>query len=393
MKRKNTIIISTIIYIIFILIIFCLILLPNIKNIKNFKKLSESEINILIENINNKYDKNQINEEYKIKLDELDSKYKKLIDDKNKKLDDELDVTLNNYKSDIDKIQKEIIDIQVKENKEFFANGLSKYYYELRDKYNELNNKKNDLNLKKLKEENELELKRREEINKIKNEQNNEIKNINNEKEEKIKLDNEKKEKEIDNVYKKNKLNKKYIINIIIGIIIMVLPIIYLIIVYNKLTNLYNKVKKSWSLVDIDLKERNDLIPNIVSIVKGYTKHEKDVLEKITNERTKAINASSKEGEINHNKEIDSCVIKIFSLIEKYPDLKANDNFKNLNNQLINIENKISNSRKNYNNCVLMYKNKSEIFPSNIVASIFNFKKEMFYEIDESERENVNIKL
>jgi len=205
----------------------------------------------------------------------------------------------------------------------------------------------------------------------------------------------DKKTIEINEINNRN-LNKKDIKlmgtkKIILGITIIFIPIIYIVIVFNKLTILLNNVKEKWSSVDIYLKERADLIPNIVSAVKGYSTHEKDTLKEVTKARNQVVKATTKEEEIIANEKLENEVGKIFMLKEDYPELKANQNFMNLQQNLSEIEDNISLSRVEYNDAVLKYKNKLETFPSNIVANLFNFKPELFFKINKDEKNNVNI--
>lgn len=183
-----------------------------------------------------------------------------------------------------------------------------------------------------------------------------------------------------------------YILFIVLGGFIIALPLLYLWSSFNSITKLYNVVKARWSEVDVYLKQRADLIPNIVESVKGYSKHEKDTLTDVISARSKVANATSKEEEISANEDLSKAVKQIFALSEDYPELKADQNFMNLQNNLRVIEDKISRARTDYNYAVLRYKNKIGVFPSNIVAGIFSFKPELFFEIKEEEKENPKIK-
>ena len=179
----------------------------------------------------------------------------------------------------------------------------------------------------------------------------------------------------------------------LIGIIIGVVVLIALFIgsTYNSLVKLRNMVKDQWSQIDVLLKRRADLIPNLVETVKGYTKHESETLEAVINARNKAVSATGPEEEMKANGELSGALSKLFALAESYPDLKANTNFMDLQNNLKDTEDKISYARQFYNDAVLKYKNKLEVFPSNIVASVFGFKPEPFFEATETERENVKV--
>lgn len=178
----------------------------------------------------------------------------------------------------------------------------------------------------------------------------------------------------------------------IIIIVVLVLIILSIISTYNELVRLRNKVKDQWSQIDVQLKRRCDLIPNLVETVKGYAKHEKGTLEAVIKARNTFLTAKSPEDEMKASKEITTALNKLFALAEAYPDLKANENFTSLQNTLSETEDKISYARQFYNDNVMNYKNKIEMFPSNIVASIFNFKPEPFFEATEEERKNVEVK-
>lgn len=179
---------------------------------------------------------------------------------------------------------------------------------------------------------------------------------------------------------------------LIVIAVIVVLIILYLVGTYNSLVNLRNKVKDQWSQIDVVLKNRNDLIPNIVETVKGYAKHEKETLSEVIEARSKMASASTPEEEMKASGAVTEALGKLFALAENYPDLKANQNFIDLQNNLKEIEEKIRFARQFYNDTVLTYQNKIEMFPSNIVANMFGFKPEAFFEATEEERKNVNVK-
>lgn len=180
---------------------------------------------------------------------------------------------------------------------------------------------------------------------------------------------------------------------IYIFITIITLIIIYVFVLYNNFIKLNNKVKEAFSTMDVYLKKRWDLIPNLVEIVKGYAKHEKDTLREVVNLRNSAYDKIPNDEKIKINEKLSNNIYKIMALAESYPDLKANENFKNLSNQLTKIEDDIANSRKYYNGSVRIYNNKVEMFPSNIFAKIFGYKVKSMFEADKSERENVQVKL
>lgn len=180
-------------------------------------------------------------------------------------------------------------------------------------------------------------------------------------------------------------------IYIIIAIIVLI--IIYALSLYNSFIKLNNKVKEAFSTMDVYLKKRWDLIPNIVETVKGYDKHEKDTLKEVIELRNSAYDKMSDEEKIKINKELSSSMNKIMALAEAYPDLKANENFKDLSNQLTKVEDDIANSRKYYNGVVRIYNNKVEMFPSNIFAGLFGYKSKAMFEASENERRNVKVEL
>ena len=178
---------------------------------------------------------------------------------------------------------------------------------------------------------------------------------------------------------------------IIIGAVI-VLVILFFVSTYNGLVKLRNMVKDQWAQIDVLLKRRADLIPNLVETVKGYAKHESETLEAVINARNKAVSATTTEDEIKANGELTGALSKLFALAESYPDLKANTNFLDLQNNLKETEDKIAYARQFYNDAVLKYKNKLEMFPSNLVAGMFGFKPEPFFEATEAEKENPQVK-
>lgn len=173
----------------------------------------------------------------------------------------------------------------------------------------------------------------------------------------------------------------------IIVLIIIVLIGFWVAGTYNSLVQLRNAVKDQWAQIDVHLKRRADLIPNLVETVKGYAKHEEGTLEAVINARNKAVSATTPEDEIAANNELTGALSRLFALTEAYPELKANTNFMDLQNNLKDTEDKISFARQFYNDTVLKYKNKLEVFPSNIVASIFKFQPEPFFEASEADKE------
>ena len=170
-------------------------------------------------------------------------------------------------------------------------------------------------------------------------------------------------------------------------LVIVVLIALYVISTYNSLVGLRNKVKDGWSQIDVLLKRRADLIPNLVETVKGYTKHEEGTLTAVIEARNKAVSATTPEEAMKAEGEMTQALSKLFALTEAYPELKANQNYLDLQKSLEETEDKITYSRQFYNDNVLNYNNKIEMFPSNIVASIFKFEKSMFFEASEQDRE------
>ena len=174
-------------------------------------------------------------------------------------------------------------------------------------------------------------------------------------------------------------------------VVILVLLILYVISTYNTLVGLKNKVKDGWSQIEVVLKRRADLIPNLVETVKGYAKHEEGTLTAVIEARNKAVSATTPEEAMKAEGEVTQALSRLFALTESYPELKANQNFLDLQKILEETENKITYSRQFYNDNVLTYNNKTEMFPSNIVASIFRFEKFKFFEASEKDRETPKV--
>jgi len=173
---------------------------------------------------------------------------------------------------------------------------------------------------------------------------------------------------------------------LIVGLAAIVMFVIGL---YNGLVRLRNEVRNAWSQIDVQLKRRYDLIPNLVETVKGYMSHERETLEAVTRARQQAIQVSdSVLDKAKAENMLSQTLRSLFAVAESYPDLKANQNFLSLQEELTSTENKISFARQYYNDSVLRYNNKTELFPSNIVAGMFNFTRSDFFEVDtEAERE------
>ena len=177
-----------------------------------------------------------------------------------------------------------------------------------------------------------------------------------------------------------------------IALVVIVLLIIWIIAMYNSLVSAKLKVDNAWSQIDVQLQRRFDLIPNFVETVKGYMAHESETFEKITALRTSWSNSSSVGEKAKLDNELSETLKTIMAVSENYPDLKANTNFSELSEELRNTENKISYSRQFYNDSVTMYNTKLELFPSNIVANMFNFKsRELFATESDEARKNVKV--
>ena len=177
-----------------------------------------------------------------------------------------------------------------------------------------------------------------------------------------------------------------------IALIIIAVIVIFVIATYNNLVTARQKVKNAWSQIDVQLQRRFDLIPNFVETVKGYMEHEKDTLTKVTELRTSWATAGTVNEKAELNNQLSGALKTIMAVSENYPDLKANQNFLDLQEELRNTENKISFSRQFYNDSVTMYNTKLEVFPSNVIAGWFNFTaEELFAAESEEARKNVKI--
>lgn len=170
-------------------------------------------------------------------------------------------------------------------------------------------------------------------------------------------------------------------------IVVLVLLILYVISTYNGLVSLRNKKDDQWSQIDVQLKRRADLIPNLVEIVKGYAKHESETLEKVIEARNTYMTAKTPEEEMKASGEVTQALNKLLALSEAYPELKANENFLGLQKDVSDTEDKISYARQFYNDSVLTYNNKVQMFPSNLVAGMFHFTKATFFEVSDSDKE------
>ena len=174
---------------------------------------------------------------------------------------------------------------------------------------------------------------------------------------------------------------------LLIVIAAIVVGVIWFIGTYNGIVKLKKMVENAWSQIEVQLRRRHDLIPNLVNAVKGYMKYEKETLERVMNARARAVSGGSMEERMKAEGEISGLLSRLFAVMENYPDLKANENVSRLMEELSNTENRISYSRQFYNDVVMKYNTKLEIFPSNMVARMFNFKPSPFFETPEETRE------
>lgn len=177
-----------------------------------------------------------------------------------------------------------------------------------------------------------------------------------------------------------------------IVLIILVVLVLFVVSIYNGLVTARQKVKNGWSQIDVQLQRRFDLIPNLVETVKGYMEHEADVLTRVTDLRSSWADAKTVDEKAKLDNELSDTLKTIMAVAENYPDLKANQNFSELQTELTNTENKISYSRQFYNDTVTRYNTKLEVFPSNIIASMFHFTAESLFEVDTPEaKKNVKV--
>ena len=174
-------------------------------------------------------------------------------------------------------------------------------------------------------------------------------------------------------------------------LIIIIAIAAFIIVTYNGLVKLRMRVENAWSQIDVQLQRRFDLIPNSVETVKGYMTHEQETFEKISSLRTSWANASTVEDKAKINNELSSTLKTIMAVSENYPELKANENFLKLSEELSNTENKLSFSRQFYNDTVTMYNTKLQVFPSNIIAGMFNFTARELFKVDDEARKNVKV--
>ena len=185
------------------------------------------------------------------------------------------------------------------------------------------------------------------------------------------------------------------IIGIVIATLVVILviaTIAWIISTYNAFIKLRNNVDEGFSTMGVYMKKRYDLIPNLVETVKGYAKHEESTLTKVIQARNMAMNSATTDVKMKNDNILTETLKSLFAVSENYPELQANQNFMDLQNQLKTLEAEIANSRKYYNGVVKVYENKREMFPSNIIAKMFKFEEKPFYEVDsEEERKTVKV--
>jgi LemA protein len=177
----------------------------------------------------------------------------------------------------------------------------------------------------------------------------------------------------------------------LIFLVIVVVIAAWVVAIYNGLVVLRNRFENAWSQIDVQLKRRTDLIPNLLETVKGYAAHEKEVFTKVTEARSALMNAQGVADQAQANNMLTGALKSLFAVAEAYPELKANQNFMMLQEELSGTESKIAYARQFYNDTVLKYDNKREKFPSNIIANLFGFKEREYFETGEAEREPVKV--
>lgn len=179
---------------------------------------------------------------------------------------------------------------------------------------------------------------------------------------------------------------------IIILIALVILLLVWGVITYNQLVSERLKVRTQWSQIDVVLKQRFDLIPNLVETVKGYAAHENEALQAVTDARSRYLGASDAEGQMKASAELSGAMSRLMAVAESYPDLKANQNFLQLQQQLAAMEEKLANYRQFYNDTVMRYDRLLETVPTNLIATLFHFERAEFFKVEEAEKAKVDIK-
>lgn len=178
---------------------------------------------------------------------------------------------------------------------------------------------------------------------------------------------------------------------LIVLIIIIAVILLFIIFLYNGLVRLRNQVKNAWAQIDVQLKRRNDLIPNLIATVKGYMKHEKTVLENITKARSAIMRAPTPDKKAKASNMLSDTLKSLFAVSENYPQLQANQNFMDLQNELTGTEDKIAYSRQHYNDITMLFNTKIETFPNNVFARILKFTQQKLFEATAAERKNIKV--
>ena len=178
---------------------------------------------------------------------------------------------------------------------------------------------------------------------------------------------------------------------IILLVVVIAIVGVYILAVYNGLITTRNRVKESWSGIDVQLKRRTDLIPNLIETVKGYAKHEKSVFENVTKARSALLGAKSAKDAAQADNILTGALKSLFAVAENYPDLRASENFKSLQEELSDTETKIAASRQFYNSNVLDYNTKIQVFPNSIIANLFRFEASEFFEAGEEDKKSVKV--
>jgi LemA protein len=345
--------------------------------------LSDEELTSKREEIITKYSslENDLNTKYVNLYKQLDDKYIGLNNDLEKEYSDK-EVAINKKYDDMK------AEIEAKYHKKMGEDGWYEEQVQMMNEESALSTpktneimalisekhvKENSLGSQKLDEKSALDDQKTNEEQLLNNKKNNELKNI------------------TSNKSLKKELKIAAYIYLFTGILLIVILIILNIKMFNKLIRLKNDVKKSWSSVEVLLKQRYDMIPNIVSVVKQYSKHEKTTLENIVKLRDSISQNDSKSNVIKANYKLNQDIQKILLLKEAYPELKSNDNFMKLQDELLDVENNIAEARLNYNNSVLKYQNVRLSIPTNLWAVIFNFNEEPYFGIKDTEKENVKV--
>ena len=180
------------------------------------------------------------------------------------------------------------------------------------------------------------------------------------------------------------------IMYIIIGVVVLIA--LWFLMTYNSLVTLRNRVREAWSQIDVQLKRRSSLIPNLVETIKGYAKHEKSVFENVTKARSALMGATSLGDKAKANDMLTGALKSLFAVAEAYPDLKASENFKQLQDEISDTETKVAASRQFYNTNVLDLNNNLETVPTNFIGNIFAFQKEQFFQATDSEKADISVK-